>query len=581
MKRAGLLCIIAVLVALAANSYFLFTEATADGRTPVLTEKANSHFVVYFWPVSGLVGTESLFRDPCLIEHQDTTLPRIHLGYAVYGAIHALLDNPFLTHLVGNVLLMLLTIGIALLIGKTEFGNAWAGLVFGALLFFNWAPNNLVRFMTLGRELIVNGTLGQFVIPLSLTITRTLAIPVALLALFFFLAHVRKPTHTKSLLLGVMLALSLFTHFFLAVILFTAIGVSIVWLVWKKQTRMVAWIPAGVIALPALIVYGLFITFVSHQSFFADLAVDYVIFIGRTPMLPPLIPLLAMLMASACVLCSRRSHALKVFVIGLLIATFVGTNLQLVFGQNPQPNNWWQWTYALLIPLAGAVLVSDYCKRAVKCSIGLVLAGMILLLTLQGFMTYHAAGAASYSEPLLGEAIGWLHDHATSEQVVLAPLDVTHRVNLETRAKTYVCDPFQNTATFRENALRYAQTEWVYGASEDLIEERITNFSKASYVLHLGVPTKANIFGVLMSRTLPPYPDESYANIIEQRRAEVRALAASAEAHQVSFAVDYVLARQGASVQGCLAPVQVFANDAYVVYQVSLTACAREQPLIS
>ena len=582
MRHAWLLCLAAILVTLAANSYFVITALEADGRTPTLTEKANSHFVSYFLPVSGVVGTGSLFRDPCLLEHQDTTVPRIHLTYAFYGVIHSIVQNPFFTHLVGNILLGLLTVGFAMLLGKSEFGSPWLGLLLGAFLFVAWTPDNLVKMALLARTLVLTGSFSALITPLTLTITRTLAIPIGLLGMYFFLAHARKPTRTKAVMFGVILAVSPFVHFFLAVILLVSTAIGILWLAWKRETQLKAWILTGAIAFPALAIYAIFITVVSHQSFFADLAVDYVIFTSRVPMLPPLIPLFAMLLASACILFSSRSRAFKAFCTGLLISMFVGMNLQLVFGQNPQPHNWWHWVYTFLIPLAGVVLVAEVFRKTRNAAIGVLLTCVLILLVSQGYVMTVKVGEGAYREPSLGEALDWIRFHVTPQEVVLAPLDITNRVNLETSAKTYVCDTFQNTATFRENAVRYLQTEWIFETPPDSVQQRIMNYStKSSFVLHLLFPVKANMFGTLMSRTIPSYPDESYAEIIKQRRAEVQELVNSTEAQQVSFALDYVLARKGESMQACLALIPVFANSAYVIYRVNPTACARAQPLIS
>jgi hypothetical protein len=275
---------------------------------------------------------------------------------------------------------------------------------------------------------------------------------------------------------------------------------------------------------------------------------------------------------------SKRSIAFKAFSASMVIATLLATNLQIVLGQNPQPNNWWQWTYLYLIPLAGAAVLTDFIQPLMRRNwkVAKVVAGILLigLLLAQGISTYEASKSQSYIDDDWYATLGWLQQNVAPDKVVLAPLERSYHVNLFGNAKTYVCDSFQNTATFEENAIRYLQAEWIYKSSPDVISERITNFStKANFILHLAPTATPNIFGKLMSRTYPAFPGEGYNAVLEQREQTLRALAQSPQATGVSYALDYVVVRNGNSLQDCITKEPVFVNSEYTIFAVNIHGC--------
>ncbi len=566
-----------ILLTLLANFYFVLVPVLGEGATPKISGQANSHFLLYAQSVSGYVMTDSLTQDYCYAEHQEDIRPRFHLSFLFYGLIQRVVQDPFWTHALGNFLFVGLSILVAVFASRLIYDMMAPGLILGAAMFFNWDPHNILvklpLFALRAFTDISHGTFGlssfagQLLMSSNLIISRTPIVLCIIFSIYLFVAYVASKKKRSLILLAVVLAISLAVQIHGGLIMSMALFLVFGFLFLRREVSLghiaIFGMTFGVFALP----YLLFIKKVSSVPQFADVLYwAFDVYFGRQFAFPPLLGFIAMLAFVCIIWFTQKNRAIKFLACGLLIASLIGTNLQVILGSNPVVNNWWQMAYTILAALMLSGLFQWF-KDAnwSKLALNTVLVSVALLLAAQGLAVYAQGGQDSYFTSDTHDVFSWMKNTIPADAVVLASPKLSPLVTTYALKKSYLCQYYQTTVGFEENAIRYLDAEWAFGDE--------TSFAGATpYVKLANKPVNWKVYLTTHAYSPAITAERDSANTQYSARAEAVLQGYSGA---LNYRADYALLESGKdTLRACIDSHTVYANNAYEVRVIdSLARC--------
>lgn len=468
--------VLALFTGLIVNISMALVLANADAAHPavIYTFKGplHDHIPLYFTFANGYANGVGLSEDPCILESQGSPGPRIHAGHAFFGILHKLIQDPFMTVFIGNTLVAALIVLVLMIISRREFRLASLGIGMGAWLFLDATASTFIKIgqyvLSLGGNAPVEGLLQFGVNNAQYVLSRIFPTLYFFIVMLLFLHAFNSRKIFVQILAGVSVGLAFYIHIYLGIVLSGALGLAVLFLAIRRDSR---WKIAGILlVIAAVVAIPFFINTVIQQARpdYPDLAFRFDLQPGRFLIIPPVFLLFFYAASSVIVWKSKRSFALKIFLETTIAATLIASELQLLLGTSLQPQSLLLWFYTLLLPLMLVIVLNDFVlSRTASHTKSRVLTAFVILslalLLFQNVLAYQAASDTVYPIQEWHETLQWMDGHLTPNDVVLAPTNLTRDIAIQTSAKLYLCPAFNNLRPYEELMRRYVYAAYLYG----------------------------------------------------------------------------------------------------------------------
>lgn len=277
-----------------------------------------------------------------------------------------------------------------------------------------------------------------------------------------------------GILAAVLLGLSFYTYLFAYSLLFAITGFLWLYFVIRKDWKTVqALTLIGIGGLVVGIPYILNMLSVFASPYYADLSVR----VGQVATHEFLLSRVWFGVLFVYFLLYRKLDSFGIFVITFLAAIFAVSNIQVIIGRTiPIPEHF-HWYY--MAPLSGLILFhilfSLFEKRKylpyLKVVKAALLIGCFVVALLFQRWSYVSQQSRFVEWNRYGEAVGWLSEHTTKEDVIFSNLPISEFIVVYTSANTYY-NPYAGDALLPAERLRRAYYTYMFldGVSPDAAE---------------------------------------------------------------------------------------------------------------